>query len=214
VYRNLKFLLESYGSKEPAYFGPEKDKQKWLKWLKKLNHEVHEDGSVSVDRDISLCSKNLTRIPFNFNNVEGYFFCTDNKLTSLQGVPKIVKGDFLCFGNKITSLQGVPNCIKGYFDCSSNNLTTLEGSPDSVEGYFDCSFNNITSLKGAPSFIGGDFYCSDNPLKSLEGAPEVIKGEFDSDQFTDQEYREFVKKRKYVDNKLDKELNVDLGDFS
>lgn len=69
-------------------------------------------------------------------------------------------------------------------------------------------------MQGAPKEVGGDFECSGNKLTSLEGAPEVIKGRFVSDQFSDEDYRAFVKKRKYVDGKLDKELDVDLDDFS
>jgi hypothetical protein len=48
----------------------------------------------------------------------------------------------------------------------------------------------------------------------LEGAPEVVKGDFKSHQFSDEEYRNFAKKRKYIDRKLDKDLNMNLDDFS
>ena len=216
--KDQRLLEEAYqaiyeSTREPEYFGPEKDKQKWFKWLKKQKHEVHEDDSVSIEGDVSLSGKSLTRIPFNFNVVKGYFFCLNNEITSLQGAPKIVKGTFMCSDNKLTSLQGAPKIVEGYFDCTDNKLTSLEGAPDSVEGYFDCSHNSLASLKGAPSFVYGDFYCSSNKLTSLEGAPKEIRGEFESDQFSDEEYRNFARKRKYVDGKLDKEFDIDLQDF-
>ena len=176
--KDQKLLEEAYQSiyesvKVLLYFGPENGKQGWLKWLKRLDYKVHEDGSVSVIQDIIMWNQELTtRLPFNFKKVDGYFTCETNKLTTLEGAPAIVGGDF------------------------------------------SCSYNELTSLQGAPKEVGGDFECSGNKLTSLEGAPEVIKGRFVSDQFSDEDYRAFVKKRKYVDGKLDKELDVDLDDFS
>lgn len=193
MYRNLKFLLESYGEKEPLYFGPLERRQEFTDWLKRLKHEVHEDGSVSVGGKVDLSKRQLETIPFIF---------------------KRVTEDFWCFHNNLASLKGAPKTVGGVFRCSDNKLTSLEGAPEKVGEGFYSSENKLTSLKGAPKEVGGTFWCLDNPLNSLDGAPEVIKGEFDSDQFTDQDYREFVKKRKYVDNKLDKDLDVDLGDFS
>ena len=187
MYRNLKFLLESYGEKEPLYFGPPDKKEAFMKWLKKLKHEVHSDGSVSIDGDVSFAYNEfgqigqynslgrylVDRLPFNFKKVTGRFFC-----------PPL-----------INSLEGAPEYVGGTFGCGSNN-------------------SDLTSLEHSPKFVGGNFMCTNLRFDSLDGAPEVIKGKFESNQFTDEQYRTFVKKRKYVDNKLDKELDVDLGDFS
>ena len=153
MYKNLKILLENYGSKEPLYFGPKEDKDNWFKWLKKLKPEIHADGSVSTDKTVKMYREKLTRLPFNFN---------------------------------------------------------------SVKGDFNCVLNNLTSLEGAPKFVGGSFSCFGNELTSLEGAPEVIEGKFDSDQFTDEEYRKFVRERrikKKLDKELDPEFDIDLKDF-
>jgi hypothetical protein len=153
--KDQKLLEEAYQSiyesnKKPLYFGSEQAKTRWMMWLSKLKHEVHEDGSVSVDECVALNSKNLTRIPFNF---------------------KSVKEDF------------------------------------------DCSYNTLTSLEGAPNFVGRDFDCSSNNLRSLEGAPEVIKGKFYHDNFSDEDYRKYVKTKQYVDKNLEKEFDIDLEDF-
>ena len=217
--KDQRLLEEAYKAiyeslKEPTYFGPDRDKIMWMSWLKKLKHEVREDGSVSVDHRVDLSlDKDLERIPFNFRKVKGDFWCAESKLASLEGAPREVGGDFACIGN-MTSLKGAPEIVGGAFFCDHNNLTTLEGAPIKVGGVFNCRDNNLTSLKGAPKEVGGTFYCYGNNLTSLEGAPEVIGGEFESEQFSDEEYRAFARKRKYVDNKLDKDLDVDLGDFS
>lgn len=67
IYESVKMLL---------YFGPENDKQGWLKWLKRLDYKVHENGSVSVIQNIIMWNQELTtRLPFNFKKVDGYFTC-------------------------------------------------------------------------------------------------------------------------------------------
>ena len=196
--KDQKLLEEAYQSiyeslKEPLYSGPPERKQEFLNWLSRLKHEVHEDGSVSVDGKVDLSKRQLETIPFIF---------------------KRVTEDFWCLHNNLTSLKGAPKTVGGVFRCSDNKLTSLEGAPEKVGEGFYSSENKLISLKGAPKEVGGTFWCLGNPLNSLEGAPEVIKGEFDSDQFSDEEYRKFVNKRKHVEGKLDKDLNVDLEDFS
>jgi hypothetical protein len=196
--KDQKLLEEAYQSicestREPEYFGPPERKQEFLDWLAELDHEVHEDIYVSVKGDVDLSHKSLERLPFNFRVVTEEFFCNNNKLTSLKGAPKKVIGRF---------------------HCANNNLTSLQGAPKEVKGSFHCSNNNLTSLQGAPEKVGENFYCSyNNKLTSLEGAPEAIRGEFKSDNFSDEDYRRFVKKREYVKGKLDKEFDVDLKDF-
>ncbi len=188
-------MLENYGSKEPLYFGPPDKKEVFMNWLKKMDHEVHEDGSVTVNGNVDLSKKQLESIPFLFEEVTKDFWCLHNNLTSLKGAPKTVGG---------------------FFRCSDNKLTSLEGAPEKVGGGFYSSENKLTSLKGAPKEVGGAFWCLDNPLNSLEGAPEVIKGEFDSDQFSDEDYRNFVKKRELsrrVSKELEPEFDIDLKDF-
>jgi hypothetical protein len=195
--KDQKLLEEAYQSicestREPLYLGVEKDKERWMKWLGKLKHEVHEDGSITVDGNANLGKKRLEIIPFRFKKVTQDFWCVHNNLTSLEGAPKEVGGNFFC---------------------DHNNLTTLEGAPIKVGKVFNCCNNNLTSLKGAPKEVGGIFWCLGNPLNSLEGAPEVIGEKFGSDQFSDEDYRDYIKHEKYVKGKLDKEFDIDLKDF-
>ena len=200
---------------EPLYFGPLDKKEAFMQWLSVLPHEVHEDGSVSVDGAVFISTDfgTMDRVPFNFREVRGGFYCAELGLTSLNGSPRIVTDYFDCDSNKLTSLEGAPEVVGRDFDCQENKLTSLRGAPEVVGRDFQCRLNKLTSLEGAPREVGNSFYCHYNKLTSLKGAPEVIKRNFVSDQFSDEDYRKFVKMRKYIEGKLDKDFDVDLRDF-
>jgi hypothetical protein len=89
--------------------------------------------------------------------------------------PEHVDGDFYCSDNKLTSLEGAPSSVGGYFVCSRNKLTSLKGGPTSVGGYFNCYNNKLTSLKGGPTSIGNSFYAYNNNLTSLHNIHKQIK---------------------------------------
>jgi len=170
-------------TKEPLYFGPKQKKQTWMSWLNDLPHKIHEDGSVSVDGDVIFHSNfgevKMDRVPFNFREVTGQYSCSGLELTSLEGSPRIVTGTF---------------------DCTENNLTSLKGAPEIAKGNFRCRANRLTSLVGAPREVGKGFYCHHNEkITSLEGAPEVVKETFTSDQFEDEDYRDYIKFHKLRD---------------
>jgi hypothetical protein len=132
-----------------------------------VNYAINDDQSIDVDGNVYLYTKGLTKLPLKFNKVNGYFDCSYNQLTSLEGAPKEVNGNFYCYNNHLTSLEGAPKEVNGDFDCSYNQLTSLEGAPKEVNGDFDCSDNKLTSLKGAPNKVNGHFDCSDNNLYSF-----------------------------------------------
>ena len=56
-------------------------------------YTINPDGSYDVIGNVYLHNKGLTKIPVKFNMVTGYFNCSENKLTSLEGCPKEVGGD-------------------------------------------------------------------------------------------------------------------------
>ena len=216
--KDQKLLEECYQSiyesaLEPEYFGPKKDKEQWLWYLNLLDYKVHEDGSVSIDGNFSMASRSSSVIPFNFRSAHT-FDCSDNKLTSLKGAPRYAE-KFYCQSNQLTSLEGGPVEVKVVFACSLNKLTSLEGAPVKVGGSFYCDYNKLTSLEGAPENIGGDFNCQNNKnLTSLKGAPLHTKFRFFSDNFSDEQYREYAKKSardKKLKQKLNKELSPDLN---
>ncbi|MCK9475608.1 MAG: hypothetical protein M0R46_06810 [Candidatus Muirbacterium halophilum] len=142
------------------------------------NYIINDDGSIDVDGHVDLYGKSLKELPLKFRNVIGNFYCSDNKLTSLEGAPQSIGGNFYCISNQLTSLVGCPQYIGGEFNCSYNQLTTLEGAPQSVGGDFYCISNQLTSLVGCPQSIGGNFECAANKLTSLEGSPKRVGGGF------------------------------------
>jgi hypothetical protein len=108
--------------------------------------------------------------------INGYFDCSFNNLTTLEGGPEIVGFDYICYNNKLTSLQGAPKTIGGNFTCNGNQLTSLEGGPERVWGNYWCFNNKLTSLIGSPRLVGLNFWCQDNKnLISLENSPEIVR---------------------------------------
>ena len=43
--------------------------------------------------------------------IGGYFSCTHNNLTTLEGSPITVRASFYCYGNKLTNLRKLPKNI-------------------------------------------------------------------------------------------------------
>ena len=143
-------------------------------------YTINEDGSIDVDGDVDLYNRNLTKIPFKFRNVSGYFGCNNNQLTSLDGAPNTVGRWFDCTDNQLTSLEGAPSSVGGGFYCHNNQLISLKGAPSSVGDFFSCDNNQLTSLEGAPSSVGGEFYCCNNsnlPYSELFKIVDNVKGD-------------------------------------
>jgi len=181
----------------------------------------NDDGTYDVDGDVDISSIVISELPVKFRNVNGYFDCGNNHLsslegcpikvgsffncamnllTSLKGAPRNVGGKFGCSNNKLTTLEGAPEKVTRSFNCSYNKLTTLRGAPETVEGTFDCSNNQLTSLEGSPVSVADDFYCYENKLVSLNGAPEKIFGEFnceDNPNLSDEEITRYHNKLRY-----------------
>ena len=145
-----------------------------------------DTGLVDVkgNVDIPMNTRHLTDFKgVRFGKVDGYFDCSYNKLTSLEGAPQEVRGYFNCGLNQLTSLEGAPQEVGKYFVCNNNNLTSLKGGPQKVGGYFVCRNNKLTSLEGAPQEVGKYFSCRGNKLTSLAGAPQEVGGYFSCGTF-------------------------------
>ena len=128
-----------------------------VEYIDQNNYKEYIGKTVKVTGNVLLRGFGLTKIPINFTEVGGSFYCSENQLTSLEGAPRKVGRDFYCWDNRLTSLVGSPKFVGGSFDCSYNQLTDLEGAPEKVGGDFDCKKNQLTSYKGEPKFIGGEF---------------------------------------------------------
>jgi hypothetical protein len=134
-------------------------------------YQINDDGSIDVGGDVYLQGKlgDLKQLPLTFNKIDGYFACGDNKLTTLEGCPKVVRGDFSCSENKLTSLENSPKIVEGKFSCWHNIfLTSLEGLEDTyIDNILDVDFcKKLHSLKGFPKKVGKFFYGS-TPIQPI-----------------------------------------------
>ena len=91
------------------------------------NYTINSDGSIDVDGDVLLYNRGLSKTPIKFNKVSGYFNCSWEKLTTLEGCPKEIGGNFYCSHNKLKTLEHSPLIIGGRFYCMNNPLESLEG---------------------------------------------------------------------------------------
>lgn len=104
---------------------------------------IQDDGSVDIDGKVDLSKKSLTKIPVKFGVVNGDFLCSDNKLKSLKGAPRIVMGNFDCGENKLTTLDGGPSTVSGNYWCDDNELETFYGLPKSMQNKFSGEDNFV-----------------------------------------------------------------------
>ena len=123
--------------------------KEWVdEFLKRDDITKNPNGSYDVKGDVDLSEMNLIKLPIKFGKeVDGFFNCGYNNLTSLEGAPSKVGGGFRCYSNKLTSLEGAPSKVGGHFDCGHNQLTSLEGAPKEVGGDFSCSYNQVKFTK-------------------------------------------------------------------
>ena len=85
---------------------------KWLKKMRIQNYTILENLSVNVDGCVYLDNFSLKKIPIQFNIIKEDFWCDNNQLESLEGVPREVGGSFYCYNNQLKSLDYVPQKFK------------------------------------------------------------------------------------------------------
>ena len=113
------------------------------------------------DINIDLRYAGLTRLPLNFGYIGGWFDCSDNKITSLKGLPEKFR-DLNASYNNLTNMIGCPTELKR-LTVFNNKLTSLEGSTQNQLSVFSCSNNNLTSLDGGPMNVF-KYYCYSNKV--------------------------------------------------
>lgn len=96
------------------------------------NYKDYIGRYVNVTGNVGLEGLNLTKLPIRFGTVGGFFFCEDNKLTSLDGAPEKVGGYFDCNHNNLTSLKGAPKEVGGDFTCWGNKVEFTEDDVSEV----------------------------------------------------------------------------------
>jgi len=115
-----------------------------------IDNYTINNGVVDVNGDVHLDDKGLTKIPLNFGAVSGDFWCSNNKLKSLEGCPSHVGGNFWCSYNKLTSLEGCPSQVGGDFWCSNNpvhNIWKLISSDDKFNSEIIDLFNDYDPIR-------------------------------------------------------------------
>lgn len=126
------------------------------KWLKTHDREYSEDKYsfyykneqlfVNSKYGVTISYQKLTQIEVLFGTVDGFFDCSNNKLTSLLGSP-----------HKVTQ----------YFSCEYNKLNSLSYGPSDVGGNYICSYNKIKSLTNCPQVVLSHFICEGNPITNI-----------------------------------------------
>ena len=132
----LKDIL--FEAKAPSIFIPRRMEDRVERMIK----QYIRNGSRN---ELDLSDYGLTKLPEILKNVdvERYFICSVNKLTTLENSPKTVGGSFYCGNNQLISLKGAPTYVGGEFGCGNNKLTSLEGAPKTVGGSFNCRYNPV-----------------------------------------------------------------------
>jgi len=96
--------------------------QRWLiEFKNRKDVSKNSNGTYNVYGNVDFYDMILFELPIKFNIVIGYFDCSWNKLTSLEGCPKKVGKGFACSYNKLTSLRGCPKEVDTDFYCENNS---------------------------------------------------------------------------------------------
>lgn len=135
--------------------------------------------------DINLAGKHLKgnllkqKDIYNWSPItyRGNFYCQNNELTSLEGMPENVIGTVDVENNKLSSLIYSPLSIAKSFICKNNFITSIENAPKYVKEDFDISNNKLTTLKDIEKHIltiKGKLILSNNPIKaSISGVLKI-----------------------------------------
>lgn len=174
-----------------------------------INYTIKDDGTVDVDGCVYLDYYKLTELPLKFGTVTGWFNCSRNLLTTLEGSPKVVYGSFSCNNNRLTSLEGGPETVRFKFICSHNQLTTLKGCPKSIGKDFICHENRLVDIDFIPDSIKGRFQIYGNPIASIfnEANIDFLKA-FKTYRIVKDSVL-YLKRLKYLSESFDLNINLE-----
>jgi hypothetical protein len=103
--------------------------EKILKSLNIKNYIINDNLIVDINTEVvDISFMGLTEIPVKFGIIKGYFNCAYNKLTTLKNAPIEVNDNFYCSNNELINLNGIPKIIKGksLWVEDNKNLESLE----------------------------------------------------------------------------------------
>lgn len=137
-----------------------------------------DTGRIDVNGDVEREQFREWMFQVEFGNISGFFDCSDLNLVSLRRAsPTHVGTYFYCNNNKLTSLEDGPQDVTlGYF-CGSNPLQNFKGAPAKLLKNFHAVTNTLTSIEGMPAcnicFISSEFIekLPSNDLIQLVKAP-------------------------------------------
>jgi hypothetical protein len=116
-----------------------------------------------------------------WNNIE-YLDCSNNQLTSLEGIENLVNLRLLyCSNNQLTILENIENLVNlERLYCRNNQLNSLDGIENLVNlEILSCSNNQLNSLKNIENLVNlRELSCSNNQLTSLEGIENLVNLEY------------------------------------
>ena len=134
-------------------------------------YTINQDGSIDVFQYVNINPivqfKFYKKLPLKFGKVDGYFYCRNNKLETLENSPNYVGGYFNVSQNELKSLEYSPKIIDGYFNCDNNELKTLLGGPEKVGGEYYCITNNLIDVYGFPENFKANAHFVDNPVYEI-----------------------------------------------
>jgi hypothetical protein len=184
IYNKMRLVRETIGftrgqdPKDAMNTGLQKSIENWLNSMGIYKYKLSgKEMLISVLDQVELSGKFKTRLPdfISFENIEGGFYCSHNKLVSLKGMPQHINAGFVCNDNLLPNLEYGPKVVDGFYVVDNNKLTSLIGLPEAINT-LAINDNLLTSLKGCPKIINGDLFCYNNNLKNLDYFPEKIMG--------------------------------------
>lgn len=151
------------------------------------NYSINSDGSIDVDGNVDLSSRNLTILPIKFKRIMGDFHIQNNQLATLYGSPIAIGRNFNCFNNLLTNFSGGPKWVGGDLYAYNNKLSILKGSPHEVVGnYFISGNDKLSNLVGCTLKIGGNFSFDDTLVSTFSGDEDI---EFEGTFFLNKTYQ-------------------------
>ena len=84
------------------------------------------NNKYTVFGRVDLFNRNFKVLPWAFQEVHGWFDCSNNYLESFLGIPEQIHDSLDCSNNKLTSMRGCPKFIKGKIDIYGNKIPPWE----------------------------------------------------------------------------------------
>ncbi len=147
---------------------------------------LDEKGFVNVEGDVNIRYMMINKLPCKFGIVTGVFQCSNNGLTTLEGVPVEVLGKtrlaqssnfiFTSNENRLKNLDGMSKVVNGGISMVGNEITSLVGLPEVINYGLLFNNNQLTNLYGLKTIKELDIVnFEDNRLVSVNGLPEKLK---------------------------------------